>query len=323
MKVLITGGSGLIGSALANYLVNKGVEVNILDKRKELQIDRINMLQGSILNKEDVKRAMKGCDYVYHLAAIVGVDLADSRSLECLDVNLIGTRNVLECAVEEKVKKVLFSSSSEVYGEPDQVPINEESILKPKSAYGWSKAVSEEYCKAFKKNSGLSYTIIRYCNIYGLNQALKFVLPLFIDNALSNKPLEIYGSGRQIRSFCYVDDAVIGTELAMMNPNTDGEILNIGNPDEPITMIDLSKKVIQMVANNNGKTVFVPIEQRRLPEREIYNRIPDITKAKKILGFYPKVNLVEGLRKIIEYKKKEKESREIITSALEDSINYF
>ena len=317
MKVLITGGSGLIGASLASYLISKGVDVNILDKRKELNLKGVNMFQGSILNKEDIKRAMRGCYYVYHLAAIVGVNLADGRSLECLDVNVIGTRNVLECCVEEKVKRVLFSSSSEVYGEPDKLPIQEDFILKPKSAYGWSKAVGEEYCKAFKKNKGLNYTIIRYCNVYGPNQALKFVLPLFIDNALSNKPLEIYGSGKQVRSFCYVDDAIIGTELAMMNPNAIGETFNIGNPNEPITMTNLSEKVLQMAANNNGKSVFVPIEQRRSPQREIYERIPDISKASQILGFSPKINLEEGLKKVIEFKKKGNGRGEFITPVLD------
>lgn len=317
MKVLITGGSGLIGSALANYLVQKGTEVNVLDKRKDLGLKGVNIHQGSILDKEDIKKAMKGCDYVYHLAAIVGVNLADGRSLECLDVNVLGTRNVLECSLEEKVKRVLFASSSEVYGEPDKLPINEEFPLKPKSAYGWSKAVGEEYCKAFKKNKGLDYTIVRFCNVYGPNQALKFVLPLFIDNAISDKPLEIYGSGEQVRSFCYVDDAVAGVEKAILNEKAKCEVFNIGNPNEPIKMQELAKMVLKMAANNSGSHIFVPLEQRRSPQREIHARIPDISKARNILGFEPKISLEEGIRKTIEYKKKEKEIGEFITPVID------
>ncbi|MFH0831785.1 MAG: NAD-dependent epimerase/dehydratase family protein [archaeon] len=316
MKVLITGGSGLIGSALAERLVKKGVDVNVLDKRKNLNLPGVNLIQGSILNKGDLKRAVKDCDYVYHLAAIVGVNLADGRALECLDVNIIGTRNVCEASLQVGVKKILFASSSEVYGEPDKLPISEDFLLKPKSAYGWSKAVGEEYCKAFKKNEGLDYSVVRFCNVYGPNQALKFVLPLFINNALSNKSLEIYGSGEQIRSFCYVDDAARGTELVMMSPKTNSDVFNIGNPNEPISMKDLAKKVLDL-AGIKGNHVFVPLENYRSPAREIQKRIPDISKSHKTVGFKPEINLDEGLKRVIEFKKKEKETGEFITPTID------
>lgn len=310
MKVLITGGSGLIGSALAEHLIKKGFGVNVLDRRKELSIKGINYFQGSVLEREDIKKAIKDCDYVFHLAAILGVSNATARALECLDVNILGTRNILHEAADAGVKKVLLTSSSEVYGEPDKVPIEENAPRKPKSEYGFSKCIGEEYCKAFKLNHDLNYSIVRYFNVYGPNQALKFVMPLFIKNALSGEPLVVYGSGEQVRSFCYVTDAVKGTEMVMFDKKADNDIFNIGNDKEPMSMIEAAKKVLSM-AKREEEPVIVPFkESDRTETREIFKRVPDISKARRILGYEPEVNLDEGIRRIIEYQKGEKEGGE-------------
>ncbi len=316
-KVLVTGGSGLIGSVLVKDLVARDYEVNLLDRRKSLPLEKINYFQGSVLEKEDIRRAIKGCDYVFHLAAVLGVALSTQRALECLDVNVLGTRNILEVAAKEGVKKVLLTSSSEVYGEPEKVPIHEDFPRQPKSEYGFSKCIGEEYCKAFKLNHDLNYTILRYFNVYGPNQALKFVMPLFINNAISGKPLVVYGSGDQIRSFCYVDDAVNGTQKAMFSSQADNHVFNIGNDKEPISVFDVARKVLALMGKKE-EPVIVPFENSdRSETREIFKRIPDISKARKMLNYEPKIDLEEGIHRIIEYRKKEVEGKGFLTPAID------
>ena len=301
-KILVTGGSGLIGAALANYLVKKGYIVNVLDMAPCLDIEGINYFQGSILSKTDIAKAMDGCDYVFHLAALLGVKYSTDNALKCLDVNVIGTRNVLQEAVNEGVKKVVFASSSEVYGEQGiDEKIKETAVLRPISEYGFSKCLGEEYCKAFKQKYDLDYGIIRFFNIYGPNQALKFVMPLFIHHALEKKPIQVFGNGSQKRCFCYVEDAVKGIAEVMFNRDEDNQIFNIGNDKEAISMFEMAKKVSDLVGCE-AEPIKVPFEESDREEtREIYNRIGDITKAKEVLGFEPKISIEEGIRRIIDY----------------------
>lgn len=248
-------------------------------------------------------KAIKGCDYVFHFAAVLGVSFSNKRALECLDVNILGTRNVLDACIRERVKKIVFSSSSEVYGEPIKLPISETHTLQPKSEYGVSKLVGEEYVKAFAKEFGLNYTIIRFFNVYGPNQSAKFVMPLFIDDAILNRPLRIYGDGSQIRSFCHVEDAVKGIELAMFKKAADKQIFNIGNKNQAVSIKDLAIKV-NRIAGNKQKPVFIPLKSSdRTKDREIYKRKPSTLKAEKLLGFKPTITLTEGIQKVVKYRK--------------------
>ncbi|MDP3888895.1 MAG: NAD-dependent epimerase/dehydratase family protein [bacterium] len=299
--VLVTGASGMIGSAMVDSLRNQGYKVIAFDLNKGNSTASY-FFQGSVLEKRSIAEAIKGCDYVFHLAAVLGVANSNEQALLSLDVNTLGVRNVLEACVNEGVKKVVFSSSSEVYGEPEKMPISETDQLAPKSEYGKAKALAEEYVKAFNKQYGLDYSIVRFFNVYGPNQVAKFVMPLFVDGAIAKRALTINGDGSQIRAFCYVDNAVAGAQLAMFKDEGDGQIFNIGNSG-PISMKDLAN-LVNEIAGNPVEPKFIPFEESdRSKEREIFARIPDISKAEKVLGYVPKVSLREGIQRVIEFRK--------------------
>ena len=302
-KVLVTGGTGLIGYEITKQLVENGFEVNVLDLWP-VKIKGINYFNGTVLNQDDINRAIKGCSYVFHLAAIMGVSKSLRTPVECLNVNIIGTYNILDCCVKNKVEKVLLSSSSEVYGEPETIPIKEDDTLHPKSEYGVSKYVGEEYLKAFKKQYGLDYTIVRYFNIYGPRQSHAWVMPIFINNALLGKKLKIYGDGNQVRAFCFVEDAARGTIKAMFGKNTNGGVFNIGNMKEDISMKELALTILKLAGKSSDQIEFIPLDNSdRSKKREIFKRIPSTLKALDILDFEAKVSIKEGIEKIIDFKK--------------------
>jgi len=300
-KVLVTGGSGFVGRAAIKNLLQKEFAVNALDMY-EVDIPGVNNIQGSVLNAADINRAMAGCEYVVHLAAVLGVSKSTYMPMECLDVNIIGTRNILKACVENKVKKIVFSSSSEVYGEPDKIPISEDDPLQPKSEYGHSKVVGEEYVKACKKQFDLDYTIVRYFNVYGPDQANSWVMSKFTNNAVLGRKLDIYGDGTQVRAFCHVNDSAEGLVQGIVNPKSDNDVFNIGNSKEQISMKDLAQKIVD-IADRPDLLNFIPMEESdRTKEREIYKRVPDTEKARKILGFEAQISLNQGLKEIIAYK---------------------
>jgi len=295
MKIAVTGGSGFIGTNLVKHLSKKH-EVRILDKKIPL-IKNIQFIKGSVIDPKNVQNIVKDTEYVIHLAAILGVKKTEDNPLKTLKINIEGTKNVLEACRKFDVKKIIFSSSSEVYGEPQKIPISEDDQLYPKSCYGISKLVCEEYIKAYHKTYGLSFTILRYFNVYGPEQRTEFVIPQFVKLALSNKSLTIYGNGNQIRAFTYVDDAIRGTILTL--EKGDNEIFNIGNDREPIKIKELAKKILTLT-KSKSKLVFIPMEKSdRIESREIHHRIPKINKAKSILGYVPIVSLNEGILNVI------------------------
>ena len=182
-KILITGGEGFLGKRTAEILSEMGNEVICFDittfKKDEDKNLPYEKVLGSILNSYDLDRAMKGCEIVIHFAALVGVRVTEKKSLDCLHINIQGTSNVLDAAVKNKVKKIIFSSSSEVYGEQNKFPIFESANLTPKSNYGISKIVGEEYVKAYNKLYDIKFNICRFFNLYGPNQKEDFVIPKF------------------------------------------------------------------------------------------------------------------------------------------------
>jgi len=306
-KVLVTGGGGFIGSHMIRFLLKNGFEVRAFDMADQIAKNpppkKAEVYRGSILDTNDLMNAMKGCDYVIHLAAMLGVKKTEMKRLDCLNVNIRGTTNILDACVRDNIKKIIFASSSEVYGDQEKIPISETNPLNPKSIYAVTKLVGEEYLKAYKKRYDLDYTIVRFFNVYGPRQVAEFVVPRFIKLVMDNKPPTLYGKGDQIRSFCYVDDIVRGTYLALINEKANLEIFNLGNDNEPVSMKDLALKIIS-VAKKDLEPVFISDEDcDRDRGRDIQKRIPDISKAKKILNYEPKISLSEGISNIIKHGK--------------------
>jgi len=298
LKITITGGSGFIGTYLSESL-KKHHQIKILDVNPP-KIRDIEFIKCDLANDERISEFIKGSEIVIHLAAAVGVKMTEEDPIKTLDLNIIGTKKILEACKENRVKKIIFSSSSEVYGEPHNVPINEKEPVMPITNYGVSKIAGEEYVKAYSKKYGFKYSILRFFNAYGSKQSKSFVIPEFINNAISNKPIIIHGSGKQIRAFCHIDDIVNGINLCI--DKGDNNLFNIGNNSEPINIFDLAKKII-LLTESKSEIMFVPFEDsNRQRSHEIINRIPDITKAKKNLGFEPIISLNEGIKSFLSIK---------------------
>ena len=272
MKIVITGGSGFIGSNIAKLLKNQH-EVTIFDLKKENS--DVDFIQGNIKDSKCVIDSLKNFDVVIHLAATLGVINTEENPVLTLDTNTGGTKNVLEACRINNIKKIIFSSSSEVYGEPIKIPMEETDNPIPITTYG----------------------IFRLFNVYGDDQATDWVLPEFVSKALTNQNIVIHGDGTQIRAFCYVTDVAEAFSKTLEKGN--GETINIGNDSEPISIKELAFKIVK-VSKSKSNIEFISFEESKRNRMEILKRIPSIQKAKKILGYEPKISLEEGIKKVIE-----------------------
>ena len=294
-SVIITGGSGFIGNSIVKKL-QKNYDVTVFDIKQ--RNSNVNFIQGDIKDSKSVEDAIKSFDVVIHLAATLGVINTEKNPVLTLDTNLGGTKNVLEACKLHHIKKIIFSSSSEVYGEPLKIPIDESDFPIPITTYGVSKFAAEEYIKAYSRNYGIRYTIFRLFNVYGDEQATDWVLPEFVNRALSDQDILIHGDGSQIRSFCNVSD--IANAFSKVIDEMNKEIINIGNDDEPISIKDLATKIIS-ITNSKSKIKFIPFEASQRNRNEILKRVPKIEKAKKLLGYVPEISLENGIKKVMDF----------------------
>lgn len=304
----MTGGAGFIGSNLCEALLEKGYVVFCVD----------NLLTGSEKNIQQMKKnpdftfikwdvinefpVLPKIDYVFHLASPASVPDYQKYDEETALVNSVGTRNMLKVAKAYKAK-FLFTSTSEVYGDAKEHPQKETywGNVNPngvRACYDESKRFGEMITMLYERNRGVDARIARIFNTYGPNMRKDDgrVISNFINEALENKPLTVYGDGKQTRSFCYISDQVAGLMALMFGENTKGEVINIGNPEE-YSMIDLANK-IKTMTGSKSEIVYAP-----LPKDDPAHRKPDITKAQTLLGWKPVVTVDEGLKKTIEYYK--------------------
>lgn len=296
MRVMITGGAGFIGSHLAHRLVQAGVEVVSYDiVRPSQPVGDVAYILGTVLDDYMLRRAMRGCDALVHLAAMMGVRRTEKDRLICMNVNTIGTQRALEAAVAADVQHVILSSSSEVFGDVVRGKAAENDQVAPKSGYAISKLAAEEFVRSFALTYGFNFTIVRFFNIYGPGQVSAFVVPRFVKQALAGESITVYGAGDQIRSFCYVSDAVDAVTALLMGANGANETYHIGNDTAPISVRELASLVCATVKSNGG-IVQVPFEDSdRSAQREIVRRIPEITKLRVAIGYNPKVTLADGV----------------------------
>ena len=289
MKIIVTGGSGFIGTDICR-LLKKDHEIIVFDTQKPKLETKFR--QGDIKNFKDVTDALRDCDLVIHLAATLGVVHTEENPIKTLDTNTGGTRNVLEACRINNVKKIILSSSSEVYGEPSKIPIEESETPIPITIYGVSKLAAEYYTKSYAKVYGIQYTIFRLFNVYGAEQANNWVIPEFVSKAVKNEDIVIHGDGSQMRAFCYVTD--VSNAFSSVLEKGNGEIYNIGNGSEPISIKELAQRVIS-VTNSKSSIKFTPFENSKRNRIEILFRAPSTEKALKQLGYEPKISLNEGL----------------------------
>lgn len=310
-KVLVTGGAGCIGMPVCVELLKRGVKVVLFDLYGQVQyvekfIDKnIEIYYGSILDESSLRDAFRGCDAVIHLAAYLGVRRTEINSLRCLDINIDGVKKVLDVGIQAGIRKLVFASSSEVYGEPLKNPVSENDLTQGKTVYAVSKLAGEEMVKAYADEySNLDYTILRYFNTYGPYQIAQFVVPKFIRNVLSGKAPVVYGDGSQQRSYCYSMDTARATVDALFSNKANRQVMNVGNGDALVSLIELADLVINLCGMENKVTVKTRYgfeKTDRSVDREINTRFCDTEKIKNILGFHPEVSLKEGIIKVIEH----------------------
>ncbi|MBI3988605.1 MAG: GDP-mannose 4,6-dehydratase [candidate division NC10 bacterium] len=320
MKVLVTGGAGYIGSHLVETLLTRGDEVFVIDNlstgkianiQHQIGKPRFRFVNDTILNESLVDRLAAQVDLVYHLAAVVGVKYVVQDPLAAVYTNVRGTEVVLGAAFRHW-KKAVLASSSEIYGKSDKVPFHEEDdrVLGPTSIPRWSysmaKAIDELYAYAYHAK-GLPVAIVRYFNSYGPRldeRGYSSVVANFIRQALAGEPITVHGDGSQTRCFTYMDDTVRGTLLAGEVKAGEGQAFNIGNNRET-SILELAK-LIKRLTRSDSKIILVPYESYYGEGFEdTRRRVPSIERARKVLGFKPKVDLSEGLRRTIAWWRKD------------------
>lgn len=296
--ILVTGGAGNIGSGLINKLsVNELNTIICIDNLTTGSLNKINKSKNILFKKIDVNKLNQisnvfnnyKIDFVFHFAALVGVKRTLENPLKVFS-DIQGIKNILELSKSNNVKKVFFSSSSEVYGEPFEIPQNEETTpLNARLPYAIVKNLGESYFRAYFQLYGLNYTIFRFFNTYGPNQSTDFVISKFISLALNNKDITVYGDGLQTRTFCYIDDNV-DTMINILSKNIcNQEVINIGS-DYEIPIIDLAKIIIDLL-KSKSKIIHLPA----LKEGDMKRRKPDITKMKNIIK-RELVDLEDGIK---------------------------
>jgi len=311
-KYLITGGAGNIGSALTLELSkNENHQIIIVDNLSTGSVSKIPNSDNVIFIKADVNNyndiapvfGRFNFNYVFHFAAVVGVKRTLENPMMVLE-DIEGIKNILSLSKNSGVKRVFYSSSSEVYGEPFEIPQNEHTTpLNSKLPYAIVKNVSEAYLRSYQQEFSLEYTIFRFFNTYGPNQSEDFVIPKFIESAINNKDITIYGDGLQTRTFCYIDDNIDAILNIHFNGLIKNDVINIGN-DQEITILELAKIIINKT-NSSSKIVHI----KPLKEGDMMRRCPDVKKMKAILN-RDLLTVKQGIKKNIKfYMTKDNESR--------------
>ncbi len=316
MKALITGGAGFIGSHLAERMLNDGDEVTILDdlstgRLENLQgfrhNERLRFVKGDIRDSTLVQLLASQCDVVFHLAAAVGVQLIADDPVHTIETNIAGTEVVLEAA-NKFGRKILLASSSEIYGKSEKVPFAEDDDFVlggtafSRWAYACSKAIDEFLGQAFHQQYGLSVVAARFFNTIGPRQTGRYgmVVPRFVQWALRNEPIQIYGTGQQTRCFCYVQDLVDAIIGLTRYEQAAGGVFNIGSTEE-ITMEALADKIIAITGSASRKE-FVPyVVAYGRPIEDMMRRVPSTERIRKAIGWQPKTSLDQTLRTIVQH----------------------
>lgn len=316
MRVLITGGAGFIGSHLSDACLQRGDEVFIIDDLSTGSFENIRHLKDhprfhytieNVHNQPVTAELVDQVDVIFHLAAAVGVKLIVESPVRTIETNVHGTEVVLSLANKKK-KKVLIASTSEVYGLSTQVPFSEDGNLvmgattKGRWSYACSKAIDEFLALAYWREKKLPTVVVRLFNTVGPRQTGQYgmVIPTFVRQALSERPITVYGDGKQSRCFCFVGDVVGALMKLMDDDKAVGEVFNVGSNQE-ITIVDLAKKVKELTASQS-EIVFVPYDEAYEEGFEdMPRRIPNITKVNHQIGFHPEMSLDGILKSVIDF----------------------
>jgi UDP-glucose 4-epimerase len=305
LKILVTGGAGFIGSHLVDALLKEGNKVIVYDnldeyysgKEENIRHNLVNrnmaFVKADIQNSEALLKATTGVDVIFHLAAQPGVRYSMDNPIKTHNVNTLGTLNVLRAARQLGVKRVIYASSSSVYGNPTRLPVDEQDPTNPISIYGVSKLTAEIYCKVFYQQFDLPIVALRYFTVYGPRQRPDMAIYTWTKAILEGRPVTVYGDGNQTRDFTYVDDIVEGTCEAAQGEGVEGQVFNLGGG----CRISVNETV-KMLADLSGVSRSRIIHDRSKPG-DVRHTHADIAKARKMLDFDPKVQVEYGLGKFV------------------------
>jgi len=318
MRALVTGGAGFIGSHLSEHLLHLGHEVTVVDDLSTGRMANIEQLLGrrdfrfvldTVRNEQTMHLLIENCDLIFHLAAAVGVQLIVNDPVRTIETNIHGSEVVLAIANKFR-KKILLASTSEVYGKSENVPFREDddTVWGPthfsRWSYACSKAIDEFLGLAYYQQYGLPVVIVRLFNTVGPRQVGQYgmVLPRFVQWALKDEPLCVYGDGQQCRCFCHVDDVIGALTALMLTPQTNGQLFNIGS-DEEISIEGLADRIIEMTGSKSQKKFMSYEEAYGRPFDDMRRRIPALDKVRQAVGYEPKHDLNATIKSIIDYYK--------------------
>jgi UDP-glucose 4-epimerase len=302
-KVLVTGGAGFIGSNLVRELLERGDDVRVLDNfstgnRRNIEGLDIEVVEGELRSYERVHNAVRGVETVFHLGALGSVPRSVQDPLTSSAVNVEGTLNVLLAARDEGIRRVVYTSSSSIYGVSNPLPLNETMPPDPISPYGVAKLAAERYCVSFSRVYDLETVVLRYFNVFGPRQdptsQYAAVVPLFITAIDAGEPVTIFGDGEQSRDFTFVANVVAATAAAGAAAKANGQIMNVAAA---------APASVNALADTIGSILGKPVDKRYEPERagDIRDSWADISEAKRLLGFEPQVSFEEGLRRTMDF----------------------
>lgn len=305
MKFLVTGGAGFIGSNIVEELLKRNYFVRILDnfstgKRERIEqfLNKVELIEGDIRNEQDLKRALDGIDFVLHQAALRSVPRSVDDPLSTNEVNITGTLKLQLAAHQAKVKRVVYASSSSVYGDSKNIPQKETQTPSPISPYAVSKLSAENYCQVFAKTFGMETVSLRYFNVFGPRQdpesKYAAVIPQFIQSVLNNSQIEVHGDGKQSRDFTYIDNVVSANILAALTPGISGQVFNIAC-GKSNSVLDIVKTLEEITSSKLQRNHIAP------RAGDVRRTCADISKAKKLLKYSPKVEFKEGLKRTFEW----------------------
>lgn len=302
MQILITGGAGFIGSNLTKRLVHLGHQVTVVDNllrgnkiEKEI-FDKIRFVQGDVRDANLMMDLAHGCDVIFHFAAVLGVDIVADNPVETMDVEVIGTRNIVNAAHANKVKKIMYASTSGIYGHTAfENVLTEEILVDPRTSYAMAKRYNEIYLASHHEEKGLNAVSLRFFNVYGYNQDNRMVVPRFFEQAMANEPITVFGTGKQTRDFTYIDDTIEACVRLM--DVTGYHIVNIANEAE--WCIDDLAVEIKKVTKSSSELQFIDAPRKRY-DYEVERRVGSSDKLEQITGYKPMTSLPQGLQKIFD-----------------------